>query len=80
MSYETETLLEKAIIDHMTDEGLLHDGELLAEWCVVGASIPEQQTEELHSTVLVTAPESMLSHHVIGLLYTHLHDIGTERD
>lgn len=74
MSDETKAALEAALNDHLADDGMLRDGEIVTDWLILAASLPVERTEDEDAIYTVVTAEHMMSHHSLGLAAWYLHD------
>lgn len=73
MTDQTRFELERALIDHLRSEELLDPGDLVTEFIVIAAAMPEERTDAADSYILVSSSDGMPRHHGEGLAWTYLH-------
>lgn len=74
MSETTHDALETAITNHLTDEGHLEPGELVTDWLVLTAAMPEHRGPDHDAVYTVTVADHMAAHHALGLAAWYLHN------
>jgi hypothetical protein len=81
VSAATKEAIQAALEAHLSDEGMLRDGELVTDWLLLAAALPEARTEAADGIYVVVAAEHMMSHHCQGLASWYLFDRNsTERE
>lgn len=67
--HEADEQLRKAIIDHAAVYGLNEDSDLLGDFVVIGAWVPQDYDEDRRTAYTTHLPDGFLPNHVaLGLL------------
>lgn len=81
MSDTTKEAIEAALEAHLRDEEMLRDGELVTDWLLIAAALPETRTDDQDAIYTVLAAPHMMSHQCQGLATWYLFDRNSvERD